>query len=343
MNIAYTHNNNDWHEYPIDVDDELVLDEADLQEDFLADDVDDEILAAVDFLGLYLSDNREVGLLTADEERELAIQIEAGLAAQKALTKLSAEERPELMQLKMVGEIARTRLIRANVRLVINIAKRYRGQGLDFLDLIQEGNLGLLTAVDKYDYSMGNRFSTYATWWIRQSITRAIANHGRMIRIPANKGTFIRQIYRAKRHLEQEYGRPATPEELATETEMPVSRVRMLLDITRPLLSLEQPAGPEPDTELGSFVEDSTELAPGEQVAGKMLSEKIEQLLDNLSDRETDVLCLRYGLRGQNAHTLKEVGELFNLSRERIRQIEKNALRKLRQPQMGGDLHYYLN
>ncbi|HUM68796.1 MAG TPA: sigma-70 family RNA polymerase sigma factor, partial [Chloroflexota bacterium] len=241
------------------------------------------------------------------------------------------------------GEEARAALTRANVRLVINIAKKYRDQGLDFLDLIQEGNVGLITAVDKFDYTMGNRFSTYATWWIRQSITRAIANHGRTIRIPANKGVTIRRLYRAKRELEQVYGRAATAEELAEETNMPIHRVQMLLEITMPLLSLEQPAGQEADNELGSFVEDSEGPQPTELVARKLLSEKIEELLDKLPPKETNILCLRYGLRGYKSHTLKEVGDLFNLSRERIRQIERNALRKLRQPQLGGDLFYYLN
>lgn len=315
------------------------LDESGLLED--ADSVAEEI----DFLGLYLTENRGVTLLTAEDEVRLAKRIEAGRLAARRLNKgmVTAVEREELHTRVQEGDEARTALTRANVRLVINIAKKYRDQGLDFLDLIQEGNVGLITAVDKFDYTMGNRFSTYATWWIRQSITRAISNHGRTIRIPANKGVTIRRLYRAKRELEQVYGRPATPEELAEETDMPIHRVRMLLEITMPLLSLEQPAGQEADNELGSYLEDSEEPQPTELVARKMLSERIEELLDKLSPKETNVLCLRYGLRGYQSHTLKEVGDLFNLSRERIRQIERNALRKLRQPQLGGDLYYYLN
>ncbi|MCL4262293.1 MAG: sigma-70 family RNA polymerase sigma factor [Anaerolineae bacterium] len=316
--------------------------------DFDEDDLsvgEDNLAEDIDFLGMYLTENRGVSLLTAEEEVQLAKRIEAGRLAARRLKKgtVTAVEREELHTRVQEGDEARTALTRANVRLVINIAKKYRDQGLDFLDLIQEGNVGLITAVDKFDYTMGNRFSTYATWWIRQSITRAISNHGRTIRIPANKGVTIRRLYRAKRELEQVYGRPATPEELAEETSIPVHRVRMLLEITMPLLSLEQPAGQEADNELGSYVEDSEEPQPTELVARKMLSERIEELLDKLSPKETNILCLRYGLRGYQSHTLKEVGDLFNLSRERIRQIERNALRKLRQPQWGADLFYYLN
>jgi RNA polymerase primary sigma factor len=305
----------------------------------------DQTVPNMDFLSMYLVENRGTALLTADEEVQLAQQIEAGRAAAKKRKRrgLTPEAMAALQELVEQGEEARSALTRANVRLVINIAKKYRDQGLDFLDLIQEGNVGLITAVDKFDYTLGNRFSTYATWWIRQSITRAIANHGRTIRIPANKGVAIRRIYRAKRELEQIHGRAATPEELAEEVELPLPRVRMLLEITMPLLSLEQPAGRESENELGSFVEDNDGPQPTELVARKLLSEKIEELLDKLSPKETNILCLRYGLRGNHAHTLKEVGELFNLSRERIRQIERNALRKLRQPQLGGDLYYYLN
>jgi RNA polymerase primary sigma factor len=297
-----------------------------------------------DFLGQYLKESRRSALLNAREEVILAEQIVAGREADKQLRKeIPSEERHHWLCVKQRDTEARSKLVRANMRLVISIAKRYRGQGLDFLDLIQEGNVGLLTAVEKFDHTLGNRFSTYATWWIRQSMTRAIANHGRLIRIPANKTTSIRQIYLAKQELEQEYGRPPRPEELAEHTGMTPERVRMLLRITTPLLSLEQPAGSEPDTELGTFIEDNLSPQPNDAVAEKMLHERIDLLLDDLTPRETSVLCLRYGLRGHEAHTLKEVGKMFNLSRERIRQIEKTALKKLRQPQFGADLHHYLN
>ncbi len=297
-----------------------------------------------DFLGQYLKESRRTELLTAQEELVLAEQIAAGKEANKQLKKdLSVADRQYWLCVKEREREARSQLVQANMRLVISIAKKYRGQGLDFLDLIQEGNVGLLTAVDKFDHTLGNRFSTYATWWIRQSMTRAIANHGRTIRIPANKTTSIRQLYLAKQELEQEYGRPPRPEELAEHTSMTPERVRLLLRITMPLLSLEQPAGTEPDSELGAFVEDDLSPRPNDAVAEKLLHERIDLLLDHLTPRETSVLCLRYGLRGHESHTLKEVGKMFDLSRERIRQIEKTALKKLRQPQFGADLVHYLN
>ncbi len=298
-----------------------------------------------DFLALFLEENREHPLLTAQEEVFLAKQLEAGKDALLHLQddKLPPAKQQQYQQIKLQAKDAQTKLVQSNVRLVISIAKRYRGQGVDFMDLIQEGNIGLLTAVDKFNYKLGNRFSTYATWWIRQSMTRVIANHSRTIRIPANKATSIRRLYLAEQELEQAYGRKPTPDELAAKTELPLARVRMLLDITKPLLSLEQPAGQEADTELGSFIEDNQIPQPTEAVATKMLGEKIDQLLDYLSEREMEVLCMRYGLRGNEAHTLKEVGKTFSLSRERIRQIEKSALRKLRQPKVSNDLHFYLN
>ena len=300
--------------------------------------------ATFDFLGQYLKESRRAKLLTAKEEVILAEKIAAGGKANERLKEnLPTEERQYWLCVKEREVEARAQLVQANMRLVISIAKKYRGQGLDFLDLIQEGNVGLLTAVDKFDHTRGNRFSTYATWWIRQAMTRAIANHGRIIRIPANKTTSIRQLYLAKQELEQEYGRPPHLEELAEHTGMTPERVRMLLRITTPLLSLEQPAGSEPDTELGAFVEDNHSPQPNDAVAEKLLHERIDRLLDHLTPRETSVLCLRYGLRGHEPHTLKEVGQMFDLSRERIRQIEKTALKKLRQPQFGADLHHYLN
>ena len=300
--------------------------------------------AEIDFLSMYLHDNRNQSLLTAEEEVSLAKAIEAGKDASEKLEtdEVSFAERDVLVSIRENEEAARQKLVRANTRLVISIAKKYRGQGLEFLDLIQEGNVGLLTAVDKFDYQMGNRFSTYATWWIRQSITRALANHGRTIRIPANQFTRIRKLYRIKRDLEQKNGRPPTVEELSREMEVPVSRVNWLMEITRPLLSLEQPAGPDEDSEFGEFLEDADQSGPAETVANKLLLEKIEELLSDLSPREAHILCLRYGLDGFKSHTLTEVGKIFRLSRERVRQIEKSALKKMKHPLVGGHLQQYL-
>ena len=313
-------------------------------EQYIAEDSGNGEPATFDFLGQYLKESRCSALLTAREEVILAEQIAAGREAEAHLKQcIASEERQYWLCVKQRETEARSKLVRANMRLVISVAKKYRGQGLDFMDLIQEGNVGLLTAVDKFDHTRGNRFSTYATWWVRQAITRAIANYGRIIRIPANKTTSIRQLYLAKQELEQQYGRPPKPEELAEHTGMTPERVRLLLRITMPLLSLEQPAGPEPDTELGAFVKDNLLPLPNDAVAKKLLHERVDQLLDQLTPRESNVLCLRYGLRGHESHTLKEIGKMFNLSRERIRQIEKTALKKLRQPQVGRDLHHYLN
>jgi RNA polymerase primary sigma factor len=286
-----------------------------------------------DFLSRYMLETNRQQLLTADEEVQLAKEIEAGKEAADSLElngQLSESERERLELLVEQGEAARAFLVRSNTRLVISIAKRYYGQGLDFLDLIQEGNIGLLTAVDKYDYRRGNRFSTYATWWIRQGITRALANTGRMIRIPAHQTGNVRRLYREMRDLEQRNGVKPEVEELAQRTGLPLGQVRWLLQVTRPLLALEQPAGEDQDTELADFIEDREVAPPAEMVEQKLFSEHLGEILEELTPREASILRLRYGLQGADPHTLKEVGELFNLSRERIRQVEKGALRKLR-------------
>lgn len=321
-----------------------ILDETEEQFDALDNHDLLDVEGGVDFLGIYLTENRETGLLSAEEEVKLAKLIERGKRAEALLKKpqLDSCKYQKLNQSVQCGEMARKKLVRGNTRLVISIAKKYREQGLDFLDLIQEGNVGLLTAVDKFDYKMGNRFSTYATWWIRQSITRALANHGRTIRIPANQFTHIRQLFRLKRDLEQKNGRPPTREQLAEEMKVPLTKVDWLFDITQPLLSLEQPAGQDKDTELGNYVEDDVRSQPSESVAGLMLKEHLKSLLQELPSREAMILCLRYGLEGNDPHTLTELGHMFHLSRERIRQIEKGALRKLALPTMGAHLRQYL-
>ncbi|MCZ2114920.1 MAG: sigma-70 family RNA polymerase sigma factor [Anaerolineae bacterium] len=298
-----------------------------------------------DFLSRYMLETNRQRLLSAEEEVELAKQIETGrfAAEQLATDELDSDEAAELQSLVDQGEMARAMLVRSNTRLVISIAKRYFGQGLDFLDLIQEGNIGLLTAVDKFDYTRGNRFSTYATWWIRQGITRALSNYGRMIRIPAHQTGNVRKIYRAIRDIEQKESRQVEIEELARIVELPPDQVEWLLQITRPLLALEQPAGDDQDAELGDFIEDRDIEQPADAVASTLFSEHIEEILSELTPREASIIRLRYGLQGSDAHTLKEVGEMFKLSRERIRQVEKTALSKLRHSRSLGEYAYLMN
>jgi RNA polymerase primary sigma factor len=299
-----------------------------------------------DSVGLYFREMGQQQLLSAEEEVNLAMEIEAGREAEVQLEEaleLSDNELDELSRLKEVGDAARAHLIRANTRLVVSIAKKYRGRGLQFLDLIQEGNVGLMKAVEKYDYRRGNRFSTYATWWIRQAVTRALANHGRTIRIPAHLGGRISKLYQVAQELEQEYGRQPTAEEIAENMELPADRVRWMLRTSRQPVHLERPVGDESDAELGDFIEDIEMPQPAETVAQNMLTEEIGEILDQLTPREARILRLRYGLQDGESRTLKEVGEMFGLSRERIRQLEKEALRKLRHPNFAGHLRQYLN
>ncbi|MCB9419854.1 MAG: sigma-70 family RNA polymerase sigma factor [Ardenticatenaceae bacterium] len=299
----------------------------------------------MDFLGMYMEENGRHDLLTAVEEVELAQAMEAGKQAAARLEKenLSVAEKAWLRCLQEEGEAARERLIQSNTRLVISFAKRYRGQGLDFMDLIQEGNIGLLTAVDRFDFRLGNRFSTYATWWIKQGVTRALANTSREIRIPAHLHTRLRQMDRFWQEMEQVNGRPPTTEEIAAEIELSPEQVNWLLDMTRPLLHLEQPVGEEPDSELGEFIEDDKDTAPDDLVSRKMLREQLREMLAELTPREANILRLRYGLAGDEPLTFKQIGQKLGLSRERIRQLEKTALRRLRQPKLVGHLQAYLN
>ncbi len=299
-----------------------------------------------DSVGLYFREMGQQSLLSAEEEVHLAMEIEAGRAAVEQLESGQVTDYDEIGKLehqREVGDAARAHLIRANTRLVVSIAKKYRGRGLQFLDLIQEGNVGLMKAVEKYDYRRGNRFSTYATWWIRQAVTRALANHGRTIRIPAHLGGRISKLYQVAQELEQEYGRQPTAEEIAENMELPPDRVRWMLRTSRQPVHLERPVGDESDAELGDFIEDIEAPAPAETVAQTMLTEEIGDILDQLTPREARILRLRYGLQDGESRTLKEVGEMFGLSRERIRQLEKEALRKLRHPNFAGHLRQYLN
>ena len=301
-------------------------------------------ISTEDSLDLYFRQMSQHKLLSAADEIELAKAMEAGLAATEALESddVGFEERIELNELVEAGREARAVLIRANTRLVVSIAKKYRGRGLAFLDLIQEGNIGLITAVRKYDYKMGNRFSTYATWWIRQSVSRAIANFGRTIRVPSHMHGRITKLYRARQELEQEMGRPPTTEQLAERLEMTSEQVQQLITSSIQPMSLEQRVGNEDDAELGDFIADDESPAPSDVVAESMLSVEMESLLEQLTPREARILRLRYGLNSTKPRTLKEVGNLFGLSRERVRQLERSALHKLRSPRIGGDLWQYL-
>jgi RNA polymerase primary sigma factor len=298
-----------------------------------------------DSVGLYFREMGQQSLLSADQEVTLAKRIELG---QDAIPKLNNQngkknDKKELSENIELGKAARAHLIRANTRLVVSVAKKYRGRGLPFLDLIQEGNVGLIKAVEKYDYRRGNRFSTYATWWIRQAVTRALANHGRTIRIPAHLGGRISKLYQIAQEMEQVLGRQPTPEELAKYLDMTPDRVRWMLRTSRQPVHLERPVGDDSDAELGDFIEDEDAPPPHESVAQTMLAEDLTEVLNRLTPREARILRLRYGLQDGESRTLKEVGEMFGLSRERIRQLEKEALRKLRHPNLAGHLKQYIN
>ncbi len=302
-------------------------------------------IAASDATSLYLREMAHEPLLTAQQEIELARAFLVGRVALKKLQKNPHPERNEREKLQRdieEGKKARDHLVKANTRLVVSIAKRYMGQGVPFLDLIQEGNLGLLKAVEKFDYKRGFKFSTYATWWIRQAITRAIADQGRTIRVPVHVGDRIREMYKVSRSLEQDLGREPTSEEIADEMNLPSKKVSWLLRVSRRTVSLEKPVGEEEDSELGNFIEDESSPTPAESAYHTLLQEKLEEVLSTLTPREARILRLRYGLHNGHAHTLEEVGRKFGLTRERIRQIEVEALRRLRHPRRSRQLRDYL-
>jgi RNA polymerase primary sigma factor len=301
-------------------------------------------ISSDDTVGLYLKEMARVPLLTIDEEVHLAQALEAGRGARKVLENDGHDpvKRAELEGLISEGLAAREHLIKANTRLVVSIAKKYMGRGVPFLDLIQEGNLGLMKAVEKFDHTRGYRFSTYATWWIRQTITRAIADQGRTIRVPVHMSDRIRRLYNTARKLEQENGRRPTPEEIATELDMEPRKVQWMLKVSWRPLSLERPIGEDEDSELGSFIEDEATLTPNQSAYQTLLGERVEEMLSTLSPREARILRLRFGLLNGRSYTLEEVGQKFGLTRERIRQIEGKALRRLRHPRRSRQLRDYL-
>lgn len=302
-----------------DVDDEIIIseeDEVDMENIDLS--VPDGV-SIEDPVRMYLKEIGKVPLLSAEREIELAQRMEDG------------------------DEDAKKELAEANLRLVVSIAKRYVGRGMLFLDLIQEGNLGLIKAVEKFDYHKGYKFSTYATWWIRQAITRAIADQARTIRIPVHMVETINKLIRVSRQLLQELGREPTPEEIAKELDMPVDRVREILKISQEPVSLETPIGEEEDSHLGDFIQDDNVPVPAEAAAQTLLKEQLDEVLDTLTDREQKVLRLRFGMNDGRARTLEEVGKEFDVTRERIRQIEAKALRKLRHPSRSRKLRDYLD
>jgi len=302
-------------------------------------------IAADDTVSLYFREMSRVPLLTQEEEIELAKRLEQGREAQRQLARNGhdPQERARLESLIKMGEEARQHLIEANTRLVISMAKKYIGHGVPFLDLIQEGNLGLIKAVDKFDYRRGTRLSTYATWWIRQSISRALSEQGRTIRIPIHMSDRIRKLYQTAQRLEQERGRKPTPEEIAEEMNIESSKVQWMMRASRRALSLERPVGEEEENELEYFIEDEEAPAPSEVASQHLLAEAMEDVLSTLTPREARVLRLRFGLQDGHCYTLQEVAERFGLTRERIRQIESEALRKLRHPSRSRKLRNHLS
>ena len=338
-----------------DADDDDILLDMDDEEEIEVEKIDLSVPDGVsieDPVRMYLKEIGKVPLLSAEEEIELAQHMENGVVAKEKIAILrkreaedgedNTEEIAELQKEADLGDDAKKRLAEANLRLVVSIAKRYVGRGMLFLDLIQEGNLGLIKAVEKFDYRKGYKFSTYATWWIRQAITRAIADQARTIRIPVHMVETINKLIRISRQLLQELGREPSPEEIAVEMNMPVERVREILKISQEPVSLETPIGEEEDSHLGDFIQDDNVPVPADAAAFTLLKEQLEEVLGTLTEREQKVLTLRFGLEDGRARTLEEVGKEFNVTRERIRQIEAKALRKLRHPSRSRKLKDYL-
>ena len=323
-----------------EIEEEELVDPNELVDSFSTDDP----------VRMYLKEIGKVSLLSADEEISLATAMSAGVEAKQKLeeaekngTELSEEEMKALKSAVKKGERSKQRLAEANLRLVVSIAKRYVGRGMLFLDLIQEGNLGLIKAVEKFDYTKGYKFSTYATWWIRQAITRAIADQARTIRIPVHMVETINKVIRVSRQLLQELGHDPSPEEIAAEMDMPVDKVREILKIAQEPVSLETPIGEEEDSHLGDFLEDDKTPPPSQIVAESMMKQTLSDVLHMLTPREEQVIRMRYGLDDGQQRTLEEVGKAFNVTRERIRQIEVKALRKIKRPNMSKNLVDYMD
>ncbi len=325
--------------------------ETDIEEQVVdknADDVEPSDLSAISIdnaVSLYFKEMGREPLLTRDEEVMLAKRMELGRKAKKKLDQNghSSEERQDLEGLVADGKEARSHLIRANTRLVVSIAKRYRGQGLSFLDLIQAGNIGLIKAADKFDYERGTKFGTYATWWIRQSVARTLKQQGRNIRIPVHTNDRIRKLYQVAARLEQDLGHRPTPEEIAEEVDLEPERVRWLLGVSQRPLSLEKPIDEDGESEFGDFLEDEDTPSPAQRTEMHLLHEDLQDALSTLTPREVRVLRMRFGLGGADTYTLREVGEKLGVTRERIRQIEGKALKKLRHPRYRRKLRPYLS
>ncbi len=320
----------------VDIEEEELVDPNTLVDSFAIDDP----------VRMYLKEIGKVPLLTPEEEIDLAQKMNAGALAQEQIDEgegLSKEDLAQLNAMLKEGEKAKQKLAEANLRLVVSIAKRYVGRGMLFLDLIQEGNLGLIKAVEKFDYTKGYKFSTYATWWIRQAITRAIADQARTIRIPVHMVETINKVIRVSRQLLQELGHDPSPEEIADEMNMPVDKVREILKIAQEPVSLETPIGEEEDSHLGDFIPDEGASEPSEAASFTLLKEQLVDVLSTLTPREEKVLKLRFGIEDGRTRTLEEVGKEFNVTRERIRQIEAKALRKLRHPSRSKKLKDFLN
>lgn len=307
------------------------------------EDMDLSAIGIDDTVSLYLKEISRIPLLTAAQEVEYARGMETGKKAKSRMKeRISAAERARIESKVRLGEQSRQKLIKANFRLVVSIAKKYIGRGVSFLDLIQEGNIGLIRAVEKFDYHRGYKFSTYATWWIRQAITRAIADQGRTIRVPVHMCERINKLTRVSRQLVQELGREPTSDEIAKELNTTPRKVERIIKISQRPLSLEMPVGEEQDSHLGDFIPDELTLGPTEASSYQLLREQMEEILTSLSPREGRVLQLRFGLKDGKSHTLEEVGKKFGVTRERIRQIEAKALRKLRHPSRSRKLRDYL-